>query len=166
LPVTAVEVDVRKPFSDDELLFRRALPLELNSRGELVPIQLESFSFSKDVEGAPSFLRGAYAVPPDVIHRACAADKDVSGCFVFQMFVSELPGPIVTGDGKRRYSFWPVPAPVELCGAHCVIGSHLHDEATRTYSKPSSAVVTELRVQICAVLNKRGPVISPPTDEA
>jgi hypothetical protein len=166
LPVAAVEVDVRKPFSDDELLFRRAFPLELNSMGELVPIQLESFSFSKDVGGAPSFLRGTYAAPRDVIHSDCAADKDVSGCFVFQLLVSELPGPIVTGDGKRCYSFWPVPVPVELCGAHCVIGSHLHDDATRTYSKPSSAVVTELRVQICAVLNKRGPVISPPTDEA
>ena len=166
LPVTAIEVDVLKPFSDDELLFRRALTFELNSRGELVPTQLESFSFSKSVEGAPSFLRGAYAVPHDAIHRACAADKDVSDCFVFQMMVSELPGPIVTGDGKRLYLFWPVPVPVELCGAHCVLGSHLHEDPTRTYSKPSSAVVAELRVQICAELNKRGPVISPPSYEA
>lgn len=166
MPVTAVEVDVRKPFSDDELLFRRALPRELNSRGELIPIQLESFSFSKNVEGAPSFLRSAYAVPQDAIHRACAADKDVSDCFVFQMLVSQLPGPIVTGDGQRRYSFWPVPDPIELCGAHCVIGSHLHGDPTRTYSKPSNAVITELRVQICAALNKRGPVISRPIEEA
>jgi hypothetical protein len=111
LPVPEVEADVRKPFSDDELLFRRALPIELNSRGELVPTQLESFSFSKKVEGAPSFLRGAYAVPRDAIHRACAADKDVSHCSVFQMFVSELPGPIATGDGKRHYLFgrWQTP---------------------------------------------------------
>lgn len=166
LPVTAVEVDVLKPFSDGELLFRRALPIELNSRGELVPIQLESFSFSKNVEGAPSFLRGAYAVPGDAIHRACAADKDVSHCFVFQMFVSELPGQIVTGDGKRRYLFWPVADPIELCGAHCVIGSHLHDDPTRTYSKPSNAVVNEIRVRVCAALNKRGAVISPTTDQA
>jgi hypothetical protein len=166
LPVAAVEVDVRKPFSNDELLFRRAFPSELNSKGELVPIQLESFRFSKDVEGAPSFLRGAYAVPRDAIHRDCAADKDVSGSFVFQIFVSELPGPIETGDGKRRYSFWPVPDPIDLCGAHCVIGSYLHDDPTRTYSKPSSAVFTELRAQICAALNKRGPVISPPTGKA
>jgi hypothetical protein len=165
LPVTAVEVDVRKPFSDDELLFRRALPIELNSRGELVPTQLESFSFSKNVEGAPSFLRGAYAVPSDAIHRACAADKDVSHCFVFQMFVSEMPGPIATGDGKRLYLFWPVADPIDLCGAHCVIGSHLHDDPMRAYSKPSGAVVNELRVRICAALNKGGPVISPSTDE-
>jgi hypothetical protein len=166
LPVAAVEVDIGKPFSDDELLFRRAFPLELNSMGELVPIQLESFSFSKDVGGAPSFLRGAYAVPRDVIHRDCAAGKDVSGCFVFNIMVSELPGAIATGDGKRHYSFWPVPAPIEMCGAHCVIGSHLHGDPTRIYSKPSSAVVAEFRVRICAVLNKRGPVISPPADKA
>ncbi len=164
LPVTAVEVDVQKPFSDDELLFRRALPPELNTRGELVPTQLESFSFSKNVEGAPSFLRGAYAVARDAIQPACAANKDVSGCFVFQMLVSELPGTIVTGDDRRRYLFWPVPDPIELCGAHCVIGSHLHDDPTRTYAKPSRAVVNELRVQICAALNKRGSVISPTTN--
>jgi len=158
LPLAASEVDVNKQFSLTEFLYRRAFPFELNSKGELVPTQLESFSFAKEVEGAPSFLRGAYANANDVVHQECAGNKDVSACSVFQMMVSELPGSIVTGDGKRQYSLWPVHKPLILCGAPCVIGSHLHDDPEKAYAKPSHAVVTELKVQICTALNMRGAV--------
>ena len=148
MPRLASEVDVSVPFSPSEFLYRRAFPFELNSKGELVPTQLESFSFSKEVEGAPSFLRGEYAKPRDVIHQDCAGKTDVSSCSVLRMMVSELPGLLLAGDGKR-YSFWPVHKPLPKCGAHCVIGSHLFGDLGRTYVKPSAAVVSQLRVEIC-----------------
>jgi hypothetical protein len=151
LPRSDRDVDVNIPFSETELLFRRAFPQELNSKGELVPTQLESFSFSKDVVGAPSFLRSAYASAADVLHKDCAGKKDVSSCSALQMFVSELPGPLVAGDGKK-YSFWPLHQPLPDCGAHSVISSHLQDDPAKAYAKPSGAVLSKLKLDICRVL--------------
>lgn len=151
MPRSANEVDPDKLFSGSELLYRRAFPQELNSKGELVPTQLESFSFSRDVDGAPSFLRGEYAIPADVVHPDCAGKRDVSACSALQMSVADMPGPLMAGDGKK-YSFWPVHRPLPGCGAHVVIGSHLHGDPAMAYAKPSGAVITDLKVKICAVL--------------
>ncbi|WP_041597174.1 hypothetical protein [Granulicella tundricola] len=158
MPQSADQVDVDFPFASDELLYRRAFPGEINSMGELVPTQLNAFSFQKEVEGAPSFNRGKYSTAQDVIHQDCAGKADVSGCSVFQLEVANIPGPLKSGDGKN-FSFYPVHKPMPSCGAHSVLASCLEGDSERTYAKPSYAVIKDLRAKICGVLK---PVVLKP----
>lgn len=151
MPKLASEVELNAKFESTELLYRRVFPRELNSLGELVPVQLESFSFSSTVDGAPSVLRELYANPEDVLHPDCAGKTDVSTCSVFQIVVSQLPDTLTAGDGKV-YGFQPVHRPLLTCGAHSVIGSYLKTDTERRYAKPSQAVRNDLRVKMCAVL--------------
>ncbi len=144
MPRSDSEVDVNTPFAASELLFRRAFPSEINSKGELVPTQLESFSFSREVEGAPSFLRGAYAEPKDVVHQDCAGRSDVSSCSVFQLMVSELPDPCER-ETESNIHFGQFTSHFQIVGLIALLGAifmEIKGESTqspRTRSLPNYA---------------------------
>jgi hypothetical protein len=153
LPLTNREVDVQLAFEGTELLYRRASPGEINSAGELDPSQLESISFSKYVEGAPSVLRGAFAVAADAIAPECAGGKNVSDCSVFEIEVRELPVALKSGDG-REFNFFPTHHPLADCGAHSVISCHLAGDADKRYVVPTRPVRNALRSKLATKMRR------------
>src|SRR5580658_3023620 len=122
LPLSARSVDTSIPFSATEQLFRRVLPSEELTDGEIDLTRFNSVSFKKGVDGAPSVLRGRFSEPADALHRDCAGQKDVSNQFVYSISVGELPEEIHSDDGKH-FSIYPLHLPEPTCGAHSVISS-------------------------------------------
>jgi hypothetical protein len=153
LPLTETEVDPSTPFEAQEQLYRRILSSEELLDGEIDPTRFNSVSFNKEVQSAPSVLRSHYASAEDALHKDCANQKDVSGQFVYYVFVRDLPGEIKSDDGKR-YSVFPIHFPLPTCGAHAVVSCCLSGDQTRSYKKPSRSALNDLRVKLAAKMEK------------
>jgi hypothetical protein len=150
LPLKASEVDVDSPFTPDELLYRRIGPAELNSKGELDPTRIESISFRKNVESAPSVMRSRFSEPEDVLHILCA-QRDTAGWIVYFVLVDRLPTAMLSGDG-RSFDFFAKHVPLENCGAHSVVASALSNDPTRAYAKPSQGVINDFKTKFATAL--------------
>jgi len=150
LPLLENQVDTNSAFSDEELLYRRVSTSELTG-GELDPSRLNSISFDKEIDGAPSVLRGRFSSPLDAIHVDCAGGKDKSDCLVYFMAVGEIPGPLRSGDG-RDLVFPIVHRPLPRCGAHSVIGCCEEGNPEKTYVVPSRKVRNDLRAKLATRL--------------
>jgi hypothetical protein len=153
LPLCDKEVDTSIAFAPEEALYRRVLPSEELDDGEIDPTRLNSVSFKKEVQSAPSVLRGKYATPEDVLHKDCADQKDVTGQLVYFVSVSDLPPEIHSDDGNASCVF-PLHLPVPSCGAHSVISCCRKGDETRTYEKPSKSARYDLRVKLAAKMRK------------
>jgi hypothetical protein len=153
LPLPENEVDNSTPFTPAEPLFRRVLPSEELSDGEIDPTRLNSVSFKKEIQSAPSVLRGLYASPEDALHKDCANQKDVTGQFVYYVGVGDLPDEIKSDDGKM-FNVFPLHFPVPTCGAHSVISCCRKGDGTRAYEMPSPSARYDLRVKLAAKLQK------------
>jgi hypothetical protein len=147
LPLRADEIDLTKPFDATELLYRRVSKGGVNPAGELLPSELDTFSFDKSIDSAPSVLRSAFCGPTDVLAVECSAGKDVSNWLVFAIAVGELPTPIEAGDG-RSFEIYPVHRPLPLCGAHSVIASGVGRGNMRAYTPPPRSVKNALRTKL------------------
>ena len=104
-------------------------------------------SFSKNVTGAPSVVRGRFAVPLDAVHPNCAGPTDVSHYLVYFIEVQQLPNQVPTGDG-RNLIFFPLHLPLPDCGAHSVVSCCAVGDNDRTYVKPSPSARNALRVSL------------------
>ncbi len=160
MPLRRDEVTKDLPFSNEELLYRRVGNNGVNSAGELLPSELNTLSFDREIDGAPSVLRGAYASPKDVLERECAEDKDVSSWLVYEIAVGSLPSPIVSDDGKS-FDFFPVHRPLELCGAHSVIASCRSGDEHKAYLLPPRSVRNSLRAKMATLLRPVQATASP-----
>jgi hypothetical protein len=118
---------------------------------ELLPSELETFSFDKEIEGAPSVNRGMFSSPEDVLHVDCAG-KPLQGWFVYCVTVGSLPQSLAAGDGKL-FDFKPVHRPKTLCGAHSVISSYLKADVEQTYRMPTRPVKNALRAKLVSILS-------------
>ena len=145
MPLTANEVNVELPFVSAELLYRRVGPDEINSKGEVKPLNIAGISFKAEVESAPSVLRSEFSQPYDVLHELCA-EKDVTGWFAYYVRVDCLPEQVVSGD-ERVFRFFPKHVPLTTCGAHSVVACCLADDADRGYVKPSAKVINDFKVK-------------------
>lgn len=145
MPLTASQVDATRPFSPDELLYRRVDPDELVN-GELSPTSIKKFSFSKVVADSPSVNRSDFSSPLDVLHVLCA-DKDVEGWSIFFIRVDGLPQAITSGD-NRTFCFFPKHLPNPTCGAHSVIACCYSTDAAKNYVRPSPAVMNDFKVKM------------------
>jgi hypothetical protein len=152
LPIGESDVDALAEFTADELLYRRVAEAELTG-GEVDPSRLNSITFDKDVKGAPSVLRGLFAVPADVLHSDCAGGKDVSHYLVYSLRVDDLPAALKSDDGKC-FSTYPLHQPERACGAHSVIASCLAEDQSRAYVKLPRSARNDLRTKL-AVRMKR-----------
>ena len=157
MPLRENEVDASAPFRPDEQLYRRVLPQEELSDGEIDPTRFNSISFKKEVESAPSVLRGAFATPEDAVHPDCADQKDVSHQFVYSTSVSSLPKLIRSGDGKE-FEIFPKHLPLPTCGAHSVVSCCRAGDDTKKYERPSPSARYDLRVKLAANMKKVLPV--------
>jgi hypothetical protein len=153
LPLSARSVDTSIPFSATEQLFRRVLPSEELTDGEIDPTRFNSVSFKKGVDGAPSVLRGRFSEPADALHRDCAGQKDVSNQFVYSISVGELPEEIHSDDGKH-FSIYPLHLPEPTCGAHSVISSCRKGDDSGTYVVPSPSARNHLRTWLATQMRK------------
>lgn len=147
MPLRADQIDVECPFEATELLYRRVSKDGLNSASELLPSELSTFSFNKNIDSAPSVLRSAFCEPTDALALECSEGKDVSNWLVFAIAVGELPTPLEAGDG-RFFETYPVHRPLPLCGAHSVIASSVVGGNTRVYSPPPRSVKNALRTKL------------------
>jgi hypothetical protein len=150
LPLLESEVEIDAEFTRDELLFRRVQESELTG-GELDPSRLNSISFSKEIEGAPSFLRSKFSTPYDTIHCDCCDGKDRSDWLVYYLSVEKIPGPLHSGD-NRSFVFQPVHKPLPLCGAHSVLGCLEAGDTSGKYMVPSRKVLNDLRTKLATTL--------------
>lgn len=146
MPLSKAEVEERA-FDGNEPLFRRFSPKELNSRGEVVPSSLNSMSWSKELNGAPSVLRGAFADAGDALSSDCAGGRDVSSYLAFQIVVADLPTSLAAG-GDASFDFFPVHQPLETCGAHSVVASCTAGDAKRMFCAPPKLVRNAFRVKL------------------
>lgn len=153
MPVPESEVDPSRPFKPAEPLYRRVLPWEELSDGEIDPSRLNSVSFKKEVQSSPSVLRGEFAVPADALHKDCADQKDVSDNLVYYISVAELPPRINSDDGKQ-YCVFPLHFPLPTCGAHSVVSCCRTEDSTRKYERPSRSARNDLRVKLAAKMRK------------
>jgi hypothetical protein len=151
LPLRADEVDAGLQFESSELLYRRVSKNGVNSLGELLPSELNTFSFDKDLDSAPSVLRSAFSKPVDALALDCANGKDVSDWRVFWIAVADLPTPLAAPDG-RSFEFYPVHRPLPQCGAHSVIASCTAGDTARTYKAPPRSVRNDLRTKLAVRL--------------
>jgi len=156
LPLNASQVDTNRPFSTDELLYRRVGPTELNSLGELLPTTIAGIQFTSDVQHSPSVMRSDFSEPSDVLHVLCAK-RDVAGWSVYFIRVDKLPSELVSGDNKR-FCFFPVHMPEETCGAHSVVACCLLEDPNRVYRKPSGKVEYDFKVKLALALRPIGQV--------
>ena len=150
MPLLESEVDISVEFRPEEPLYRRILASELTN-GEIGPNSLNSVSFDKNVSGAPSVLRGAFARPIDALHSDCAGGKNVSNHLVFFILVRDLPSPIQTPEGNA-FEFYPLHKPLPTCGAHSVIASCSAGDPARAYAKPSRPARNDLRAKLAVLL--------------
>lgn len=150
MPLLEEEVDATAAFLPEELLYRRVSSSEL-TEGELDPSRLNSVSFSKDVEGAPSVLRGRFSTPSDAMHIDCCNGKDKSDCLVYYLAVADIPGPLESGDGKS-FAFFPIQKPLARCGAHSVLASYYEGDPDRAYVSPSRKVRNNLRARLATTM--------------
>ena len=150
MPLHKSEVEIGAEFAIDELLYRRVSDAELTN-GELDPSRLNSISFSKDIDGAPSFLRSKFSVPHDAIHCDCSGGMDRSDWLVYYLQVGDIPGPLRSGD-NRLFRFPPVHRPLPLCGAHSVLGCCEVGDTSNKYVKPSRPVRNDLRAKLATKL--------------
>jgi hypothetical protein len=146
LPLTEKEVNTCAPFSSQELLYRRVSPSELTA-GILDPSRMNSISFSKEVEGAPSLLRGLFSSPFDVLDKNCCDGKDKSGCLVYYIEVAHVPSGLPSGEGVL-YAFYPMHNPLPSCGAHSVLACYIQADETQRYIAPSRKVRNDLRTKL------------------
>lgn len=153
MPLRAEQVDPLVPFDNEELLYRRVSPEELNSMGEVDPTRINATSFSKEIQSAPSVNRSAFSKPEDVLSSCCASGKDVSSWVIFLLSVERLPKELVAGDG-RRFDFVPQHLPLEDCGAHSVIASCRSEDSLHEYVKPSQAVINDFKVKFATGLTR------------
>jgi len=150
LPLRADEVDPSVPFTESERLFRRVSPNGFNAARELLPSELNTFSFDKDIDSAPSVMRSLFCDWIDVLSFDCS-QRDVSDWQVFYLNVQDLPSELPAGDG-RGFTFFPVHRPLALCGAHSVISSAVLGDETRTYVAPPRPVRNALRTKLATIL--------------
>lgn len=150
MPLKEIEVDVNIPFAADERLYRRVSPGGLNNAGEFLPSALNTFSFDKDLDSAPSVMRGAFCDWNDVLAFDCA-DQELVGWMVYYVTVGELPQSLTAADG-RVFAFFPVHRPKPLCGAHSVIASYVALDETRKYVPPPRPVRNALRTILATTL--------------
>jgi hypothetical protein len=122
-------------FDGDELLYRRYIKAHF-PYGRLLPA---AFSFPR-----PSFNRGKYSVPQDVLHSDCCEGRALDGWGVLQCAVTELPTPVDGADG-RRFFFSPMHQPRECCYAHSEVWCTEEGNITDT---PSKKVREEFRVRL------------------
>jgi hypothetical protein len=153
LPLSESQVDTSVPFAADEQLYRRVLPSEELADGEIDPTRLNSVSFKKEVQSAPSVLRSRFASPQDALHKDCAGQKDVSSQLVYYVCVRDLPEEIASLDGKR-FDVFPLHLPFPTCGAHSVISCCISGDHLRSYSRPSPSAYYDLRVKLAAKMHK------------
>jgi hypothetical protein len=99
-------------FADTELLYRRF------PKTESAEILASAIRFDEP----PSFCRGKYAHPEDVIHSNCASNRDVSRFGVFSIPVKATRMVLSDRFPQDTYSFEPEHLPEPLCYAH----SELH----------------------------------------
>lgn len=151
MPLRADEVDIGLQFEPTELLYRRVSKDGVNSAGEFLPSELNTISFNKHIDSAPSVLRSAYSKPLDVIASDCAGEKDVSAWRVFAIAVDDLPTPVVAQDG-RSFDFYPVHRPLPRCGAHSVISCCITGDKTRIYVVPPRSIKNALRTKLATSL--------------
>lgn len=151
MPLRGDEVDANLPFEETELLFRRVARDGVDDTGTLLPSELNTMSFDKTIDGAPSFLRSAFSIPEDVLHTACADEKDVSNWLAYEISVGALPSPIV-GKDNRSFDVFPVHRPLTQCGAHSVIATCHTNDSTRAYTLPPRSVRNDLRARIATRL--------------
>jgi hypothetical protein len=156
LPLTASEVDTTRPFSPEELLYRRVGPDELNSMGEVLPTKICGVSFKPDVKSSPSVMRSDFCEPVDVLHVLCAT-KEVLGWMVYFIRVDDVPGEIQAPD-KTKLCFFPMHIPEETCGAHSVIACCLFGDAKKAYKKPTARVAYDFKVKFALGLKPIGQI--------
>ena len=163
MPLTASQVDTARPFSPEELLYRRVGPGELNSQGELLPTTIAGISFKAEVQYSPSVMRSDFSEPSDVLDILCAT-KDVTGWTVYFIRVDRLPENIVSGD-NRVFCFFPRHIPEEMCGAHSVVACCRVDDPERKHLKPSAKVTYDFKVKFALGLKPIGQVYAIATRE-
>ena len=151
LPLRANQVNTMQPFDDDELLYRRISPDELNSKGEVDPSRIQVTSFTKEINSAPSANRSAFSNPEDVLSLPCAG-KDVSSWTIFFIEVRSLPKGLLDGNG-RAFDFFPHHAPLENCGAHSVIASCVAVNPT-VYVRPTRPVINDFKTKFAVSLTR------------
>lgn len=156
LPLTASEVDTTRPFSPEELLYRRVGPGELNSIGEVLPTGIACVSFRANVESAPSVMRSDFSQPSDVLDVLCAT-KEVPGWLVYFVRVDGLPGEIIAPDNRLHY-FFPKHIPEKTCGAHSVVACCLATDPERAYVKPTARLANDFKVKFALGLKPIGQV--------
>jgi hypothetical protein len=150
LPLAASQVDITRPFTANELLYRRVSKEEIGPNGEVDPSRIQSISFKADVQTAPSVMRSAFSEPHDVLHFLCAG-RDTSGWSVYSATVGSLPQGLKAGDG-REFRFFPAHLPEEKCGAHSVVACCRQSDISRTYEKPTKTVIWEFKVKFATSL--------------
>ena len=100
----------------------------------------------------PSFNRGKYSAPEDVLHLDCCDGKKLQGGWgVLQCSSTDLPSPIEDQD-KKRFEFEPVHKPVDCCYAHtelcCKVGGELVDEPSRKVRETFRVSLAQ-RMRVC-----------------
>lgn len=100
----------------------------------------------------PSFNRGKYSNPEDVLHSDCCDGKELhDGWGVIECSSSDLPTPIDGPDG-RTFRFEPVHQPLECCHAHTEIWCNSDGEFV---DAPSPKVREAFRVKLAQRMTVR-----------
>ena len=130
-------------FADGELLYRRYKVEHFLNR-QLLP---SAFRFP-----CPSFNRGKYSAPEDVLHSDCCNGKKLpDGWGVLECSSTNLPTPINAEDG-RIFQFEAIHKPLKCCYAHTEICCKISGEFIEV---PSPKVKEIFRVRLALRMTVR-----------
>jgi len=126
-------------FDPDEFLYRRYAMVHFMD-GQVLP---QTISFPK-----PSFNRGKFSQPADVLHIDCCDGKTLTGWGVLESRASDLCVTAESGD-SRRFTMYPKHVPEPTCYAHSELWCASQDSED---AKPSQSAKEKLRIQLSRAL--------------
>lgn len=146
-PVHQDGLPVVDTFDDSEVLYRRYLLAHFVDR-ELVP---QHFQFPK-----PSFNRGKFSRPEDVLHPDCCDGKVLGqGWGVLECLASDACISTLSHD-NREVLLSPKHVPLQSCYAHSELWCFVSEDGSEL-KKPSSTVREKFRIKLAKKFNERIP---------
>jgi len=131
-------------FQDDESLYRRYLPSHFQD-GELDPGAIR-------FDEPPSFLRSAFSIPEDALHKDCAEGQNVSHYGVLGVRVSLVQCQERVTDG-RAFEFSAIHRPLSLCYAHSEIQCICLADPVSMHTEPPKSVKRAFRLRLAKALS-------------